>query len=232
MSRPETSWNSALNLFFDIETIPCQCEGALQNHLDNIAAPARYKKQESIDKWIKDEGPAAAVEAWKKTALEGISGQIVSIAWAFDKFPVMGSINLDERIVLTDFFDAVSDNIHPGEGKYQRLTWIGHNIIEFDLRFLYQRAAINDMLPNFQIPTDARHGSTVFDTMKAWAGWKGYVKQDALYAALGGEPFENDDMDGSQVWDYVQAGRYGEVLAYNKRDVSKIRYIYERLAWT
>ncbi len=218
-------------LFTDIETIPEQREGALQEYIDNVTAPARYKKQESIDKWIKDEGPAAAVDAWKKTALEGISGQIVSIAWAFDDFPVTGSIDLNEKVVLQTFFDAVYDRARSGEGKFQNITWIGHNIIDFDLRFLFQRSAILGIKPSFPLPTDARHGSqSVYDTMKAWAGFRGYVKQDVLYAALGGEPFENDDMDGSQVWDYVQAGRYEEVLEYNKRDVTKVRHIYERLA--
>ncbi len=218
-------------LFFDLETLPDQSEGALAAHLDGIAAPARYKKPESIQRWIEDEGPAAAVEEWKKTALQGISGQIASIAWAFDKFPITGSIGMDEKKVIQDFFDAIDDKGKVGEGKFQKLTWIGHNIIEFDLRFLFQRAAINGIKPAFVIPVDARHGSTIFDTMKAWSGWKQYVKQDALYAALGGDPFEDDDMDGSMVWDYVQAGRFNEVFEYNKRDVSKVRFIYERLTW-
>ncbi len=226
------------NLFFDLETIPDQREGALQDHLDKIQAPARYKKPESIQKWLKDEGPAAAVEDWKKTALEGISGQIVSIAWAFADESVQGFCRrdpesaLDERMLLQIFFDKVYDQQKPGEGKHQSITWIGHNLIDFDLRFLYQRAAVGGIKPPFLIPTDARHGSSVvYDTMKAWAGWKGYVKQDDLYAALGGEPYENDNMDGSQVWDYIQAGRYDEVLEYNKRDVEKLRFNYKRLTW-
>jgi predicted PolB exonuclease-like 3'-5' exonuclease len=232
----DTELGRLMNLFFDIESIPDQREGALQEHIDNIAAPARYKKQESIDNWIKDKGPAAAVEQWKKTALEGISGQIVSIAWAFDKFPVTGEIDRsedysNESVVLSAFFDAIHDKVRAGEGKFQQLTWIAHNGIEFDLRFLYQRAVILGIKPPFVIPVDARHGSAVYDTMKAWAGYRGYVKQDVLYAAVGGEPFEDDDMDGSQVWDYIQAGRYDEVLEYNKRDVLKVRHIYQRLTW-
>ena len=225
------------NLFFDLETIPDQREGALQDHLNNIKPPGTYKKQESIDKWMKENGEAAAIEQWKKTALEGISGQIVSIAWAFDDGVVQGfcrrdpESSLDERMLLQIFFDKVYDQHKPGEGTHQSLTWIGHNVIDFDLRFLYQRAAVGGIKPPFLIPTEARHGSMVYDTMKAWAGWKGYVKQDDLYAALGGEPHENDDMDGSQVWDYIKAGRYDEVLAYNKRDVEKLRFNYKRLTW-
>ncbi|KKK84115.1 hypothetical protein LCGC14_2786580, partial [marine sediment metagenome] len=134
-------------------------------------------------------------------------------------------------MLLQIFFDKVYDQHKPGEGTHQSLTWIGHNVIDFDLRFLYQRAAVGGIKPPFLIPTEARHGSMVYDTMKAWAGWKGYVKQDDLYAALGGEPHENDDMDGSQVWDYIKAGRYDEVLAYNKRDVEKLRFNYKRLTW-
>jgi len=221
-----------LNLHFDIETIPDQRDGALQDCIDNIAAPARYKKQESIDRWIKEEGPVAAVEVWKKTALEGISGQIVSIAWSFDKYPVTGFIHMDESWVIQTFFDTISERVKNGEGKFQQITWIGHNIIEFDLRFLYQRAVINGLKPAFSIPIDARHGSqSVFDNMVAWSGYRKYVKQDALYKALGGEPFKDDDMDGSMVWDYIDAGRFDEVLEYNKRDVLKVRHNYQRLIW-
>jgi len=221
------------NLYFDLETIPDQREGALQKYVDGISAPARYKKAESIQKWIEEFGPGAAVEEWKKTALQGIAGQIVSIAWAFDDEPIQGFIrHSNEGDVLQVFFDAVYDHHKSGEGKHQSITWIGHNLIDFDLRFLYQRAAILGIKPAFLIPTEARHGSSVvYDTMKAWAGWKGYVKQDDLYAALGGKPYENDDMDGSQVWDYIQAGRYDEVLEYNKRDVLKLRFNYRRLTW-
>ena len=230
------------NLFHDIETIPDQREGALQNLVDNIAAPARYKKPESIQKWINDEGPTAAVEEWKKTALHGIAGQIVSIAWAFDDLPITGEIDATtkhngEELLLCTFFEAIYRQHKSGEGKYQEITWIGHNCIDFDIRFLYQRAAILGIKPEFVLPTDARHGRSVYDTMNAWCGWRGsrggagYAKQDELYAALGGEPFENDDMDGSQVWDYIQAGRYDEVLAYNKRDVEKLRFNYKRLTW-
>jgi len=221
-----------MNLYFDIETIPDQTDGALQSHLDSIAAPVRYKKPESIQKWLDNEGPAAAVEEWKKTALEGISGSIVSIAWAFDNFPVQGNLDIYcEGVVLQTFFDAVYDKQKIGEGEHQSITWIGHNLIDFDLRFLYQRACVLGIKPAFLLPTEARHGSTVYDTMKAWAGWRGYVKQDALYKALGGQPYENDDMDGSQVWDYINAGRYDEVLEYNKRDVKKLRFIYKKLTW-
>ena len=223
-----------MNLYFDIETIPDQREGALQECIANVAAPARYKKPESIAKWIEEQGPVAAAEEWKKSALHGIAGEIVSIAWAFDNFPVQGVIQHslgNEAGVLQAYFDAVYDKCRIGEGDNQRLTWIGHNIIDFDIRFLYQRAVILGIAPPFPIPIDARHGSFIYDTMKAWEGWKGYVKQDALYEALGGEPYENDDMDGSQVWDYIQAGRFDEVLEYNKRDVEKVRHNYKRMTW-
>ena len=68
--------------------------------------------------------------------------------------------------------------------------------------------------------------------MQEWAGWRGYVKQDTLSAALGGPPFENDTMDGSQVWDLWKDGKFDELSEYNKRDVEKLRFIYNAMVWT
>ena len=219
-----------MNLFFDLETIPDQTEGALQEFMDNIKPPGQYKKPESIQKWIETQGAETAFEQWKQTALEGIAGEIVSIAWTFDDEPVDGLlVPGHEAATIQGFFDAVYDRHQSGEGKFQQITWIGHNIIDFDLRFLYQRACVLGIKPSFLIPN--RPGSTIFDTMKEWAGFRGYVKQESLYKALGGQPYENDDVDGSMVWDMIQAGCYDEVLAYNKRDVEKVRHNYKALTW-
>jgi predicted PolB exonuclease-like 3'-5' exonuclease len=73
----------------------------------------------------------------------------------------------------------------------------------------------------------------VFDTMTAWAGWGGRVSLARLCAALGlpakGSEIGEDEMDGSRVWDFVQAGRLDDVAEYCRGDVERVRLLHHRL---
>ncbi len=218
-----------MNLFIDIETIPDQSEGALENAADLVKVPANYKKPEAIDKYRQEH----AEEAWLKTGLQGIAGEICSIAWAVDDAAVAtltGNPGANEVFLLEQFFRAVKDLTQSGEGKFPQLTWIGHNIIDFDLRFLKQRCLINNIRPPFLIPADARHGGqSVFDTMKEWAGWKGFVSLDALAKAFGFEG--KGDMSGKDVWPAYKNSEFDKIRKYNKADVELTRDIYRRMTW-
>jgi hypothetical protein len=225
-------------LTIDLETIPDQRPGAIDRYLEMVKPPGRYSKPESIAKWMEDNAEAAAVENWKKSALHGIAGEIVSIAWAFDDDPVDAIIRPHtepESLLLHKFFDAIRERITVGEGRYPTIRWIGHNLLGFDLRFLFQRCVILGVEPPVRLPVDARQGSDkVYDTMIAWEGWKGFVKQDALIEALGIEIETEEgleEIDGSMIWDLVQAGRLDVVRKYNKLDVERSRKIYRRMTW-
>jgi len=225
-------------LTIDLETIPDQRPNSIDRYIELVKPPGRYSKPESIEKWMEENAEIVAVENWKKSALHGIAGEVCSIAWAFDDETVQGFCGntlISEREVIAMFFDAISDKILTGEGRYPTIRWIGHNLLDFDLRFLYQRCVINDIEPPVTMPVDARQGSDkVYDTMKAWAGWKGFVSQDALIEALEIDVEAPDtiaDIDGSMVWDLYQAGRFETILNYNKLDVVKARAIYKRLTW-
>ena len=227
-----------IELGFDIETIPDQRPNAINKYLEMVKPPGRYSKPESIEKWMAENAETAAVENWKKSSLHGIAGEICSIAWAFDDEPAdgfAGNPNVSEHEVITNFFDAISDHAHIAEGKYPTIRWIGHNVLGFDLRFLFHRCIILGIEPPVRLPVDARQGSDkVYDTMVAWAGWNKFVKQDALIEALGIEVEAPDTiatMDGSMVWEMYQAGRYETILEYNKLDVVKLRAIYRRMTW-
>lgn len=217
-----------MNLFFDIETIPDQRKDALQRAVELVKAPANYKKPEAIEKYRREH----AAEAHAKTALKGIYGELCSIAWAFDDDPVLvvtRTKELSEKDLLEAFFASVKGHDDSSRGSHSSRTWIGHNVIEFDLRFLKQRALIKNVRPPFSIPADARHGQYVFDTMKEWAGWKGYVKLDDLCKAFGLKG--KGDIDGSMVGDLWAKGQYDIIMEYNKDDVEKTREVYRRMVW-
>ena len=217
-----------MNIFIDIETIPDQRDGALENAAELVKVPANYKKPEAIEKYRKDH----AEEEYLKTGLKGIAGEICSIAWAFDHESVQsvcrGCNANDESDLLNEFFDQLLCSTKNGEGEYPRLTWIGHNVIDFDLRFLKQRSLIRRIRPPILIPADAKHGSVAFDTMKEWAGWKGFVGLDALCTAFG---FAGKSMSGTDVWPLFQKGEFRTIREYNIADVELTRRVYNRMIW-
>ena len=138
-----------------------------------------------------------------------------------------------ERAILHAMFDALQDAYDPA--RMTRPTFIGHNIVSFDLRFLFQRAVLNGVLPPSIIPFNARPwDTTVFDTMTAWAGVGNRVSLDKLCSAFGiakkGSEI-GDDIDGSKVWDYVRTGRIADVVEYCKGDVERVRAIHRRMTF-
>jgi len=63
----------------DIETKPSTDDVVIQRIRDSIKPPAQYKKPESIEKWIKENGEAKAQELIDRTALDSSSGTIFCI---------------------------------------------------------------------------------------------------------------------------------------------------------
>jgi len=88
---------------------------------------------------------------------------------------------------------------------------------------------VNNVRPPVVLPVDAKHGTSVFDTMKAWTGWKGYVSQENLCDAFGIEG--KSGMSGADVWGSYQRGEYEQILDYNKNDVRIVRELYRRMCW-
>jgi len=236
----------SISLYYDSETIPDQRTGAFERYLDQVAPPGQYKKKESIDAWMLENAEAIAEQDYQKTGLNGLHGEICSIAFALDDGDIHSVTRGENGIasepdLLRAFWELMqvqAKDLTPG-GHMPRLQWIGHNVIDFDLRFLKQRSIVNGIKPAFLVPADARHGGDwVFDTMKEWCGTYGsnrYVKQDDLVDVLGiytpiwGAPAMNTD--GSQVWNLYKSGQFELISIYNKLDVHKVREIHRRMTW-
>ena len=126
---------------------------------------------------------------------------------------------------------AMHDTIKPQTELAAQI--IGHNVSAFDLRFLVQRSMILGVKPH---PVLARAAACkpwetdrVYDTMVQWAGVGNRISLDKLCKALG-IPGKGD-LDGSKVWDYVQAGRIAEVADYCADDVRKVWAVYQRMTF-
>jgi len=220
------------NCFLDIETLPVQPEDEAKAIIaEAIKAPATMKKQETIAAWHEDKGKYAgakdaAIEAiYRKTSLEGLSGQICSIAYAIEDQDVVVIYDEKEEELLRRFFTFLSNKLD-GRPPF----FIGHNIGAFDLKFLFHRAVILGIKPPFELPFSGRHNQHFFDNMQAWAGFGGRISQDNLCKALGieGKP---DDINGSMVFDIWKDGGIKRIAEYNADDVTKARMIYKRLTF-
>jgi predicted PolB exonuclease-like 3'-5' exonuclease len=219
-------------VFLDIETIPGQTPDLRANLWDSVTPPAQMKKAETIAAWEVVRKPQAVEEVWRKTALDGAFGELwcIGYAWGDEPITCLGRSNLDdaEADLLADFFEMIREHIYDTGPP----TWIGHNIRNFDLKFLYHRAVVRGASPGFWLPYNVRPDDTehIFDTMTQWAGWNNYVKLDVICQALGISG--KGDMDGSMVWDAVAQGRFADVAQYCIGDVERVRAVYKRMTFS
>lgn len=234
-----------MNIYLDIETIPAQDPEAikmLRKEADEekrlIKAPSNYKDVAKIDEYIaakKIEIDAAFDERYRKTSFDGALGQVVCVSYAIDDNEpavIYASEWKDsEQFILTSLYENLQASYNPN--SQVRPVFIGHNIVSFDLRFLLQRSIIVGVKPPMFIPFKAKPwDDVVFDTMTAWAGVGNRVSMAKLCEvfkidAKGSEV--DGEIDGSKVWDYVQAGRIDDVATYCMHDVIRTRQIYKRI---
>ena len=108
---------------------------------------------------------------------------------------------------------------------------VGHNIISFDLPFIFQRCLARNVAVKPFIDLSEFHIHGVFDTMRAW--WLGdrrsRVSLDDIAWALGLESSKTADVEGSRVFELYQAGKLAEIREYNLNDVRLTRKVYERI---
>lgn len=235
-----------MNIYFDLETIPGQAKGLLAEFVSKVTAPGQYKKPESIAEWLKENAETIAEEDWKKTSFDGAHGHIAVIGFAVDDGEPV-TLYSDaygdpeaERDLIARFYaaieDAASRDLSGGTRSTTKPVFIGHNVIDFDLRFLFQRSVMLGIRPPSCIPFDAKPwDSTVFDTMTSWAGVRNRVSMEKLCKAfqIDGKGIEiEDEIDGSKVWDFVKAGRIADVAKYCAGDVVRTRQIYKRLTFS
>ena len=216
-------------LFFDIETIPSQLPGIREEFAAAVVAPGQFKKPDSIAEWLAANRDAEAEKAWLNTSFDGGIGQVCVIGFAVDDEPahayaVTDLSNDAERKVIQDFFCALTD---AGPAQF-----VGHNVIGFDLPFMWKRAMVLGIKPPWTFPRNPKPWSeAVVDTMLLWdATQRAGCSMDRI-CRLMGIPGKGD-MDGSKVWPYVQAGRIADVAEYCKQDVQRTRAMHKRMTFT
>jgi hypothetical protein len=236
-----------MNIYFDIETIPCQDAEFIESvtkpindkaEADTLAIkpPANYKDADKIAEWLKENAIPKAVairtqadaeikEAIAKTSFDGALGEVCCIGWAIDDQPVSTAIG-SEAVIIQTFFESLKQ-ANPRNHKH---TFVGHNVASFDLRFLWQRAVVNGIEPPDFIPFNAKSwDSQIADTMTMFAGHGNRISLDKLAKALGLSG--KGGITGADVWPMYQDGLINEIAAYCADDVELTRNVHKRLVF-
>lgn len=190
-------------LFFDIETVPTE-------HGFTHGKPRGA--EESEDQYI------------KRLSLSAITARVLCLGFALEP-PADAPADVlsgAEAAILKDFWALVE----------RADVLVGHNVLDFDLKFLVQRSTIHRIKPSREIPFARFRNAPVFDTMHEWTRWgREGVSLEALALVLG-QASPKDGMDGSKVYPAFLAGRLDEIYAYCRGDVETVRRVYRRLKFT
>ena len=162
-------------------------------------------------------------ELLKKLSLSAVTAKIICIGYAVE--PPVGcevqALQGEETEIINAFWKLAADcNL-----------FVGHNILDFDLRFIYQRSIIHQIKPSRDLPFARFRNAPIYDTMQEWSKWgREHASLDTLSKALS-IPSPKESLDGSKVYPYYRAGKLAEIVEYCKRDVDSTRQVYRRLTF-
>ncbi len=202
-----------MKLFFDIETLPAGPDK--EPVIKEMYAKYRSGRFSANSKTYE--------EFLRSTSFDGAFGRILCIGYAIDNEPAKVFKGKDEKEVLENFWATAS----------KAKQFIGHNVFEFDIPFIYQRSIVHQVKPKKHIPLRRYTNDVVYDTYFEWTRWSRSHNKGSLdrLAKAFGFKTSKQGIDGSQVYDYYRVGRIKEIKDYCKRDVELTRKIYKRLTF-
>lgn len=201
-----------MKLFLDIETLPAP--GEKMELLKTFWEDSRKKNGGKIIPGLNDFDTF-----FRNTSFQGEFGRILCIGYAIDDKPT-DCISGDEKEMLRKFWGLAKD----------ANLFIGHNVMDFDLKFIYKRSVILNVRPSRELSFARYRSNPIFDTMHEWEKWSGKgTGLHRLSLAMGMASPKEEGIDGSQVYDYFLTGKTDEIIEYCKRDVEATRKVYNRI---
>lgn len=217
-------------IFLDIETLPAPPERwpEIEKKVRRRAR-AKSRSGNSIEKKQED--------AFRQTSLSGDFGRILCIGTI-----VQTPAGENERLLG---WDEAGKRFTGDEAAILRAFWellvpwdpadflVGHNIFDFDLKFIYQRPAVHRVKPTVELDFRRYRHHPIFDTMREWTKWgiEDRPSLDRLALILGLPSSKTEEVSGAKVYDLYQAGKFQEIGDYCMADVRLTREIYRRLAF-
>jgi hypothetical protein len=216
-------------VFLDIETLPPDEDVRRRISPAMIRKLARQRRAD-------DGAGDCTEEQFRRLALHGEYGRVLTIALTVEHDDQLIHRGLLGRERQTSLF-------HLDEGRTLRAFWklmrdfktskdivIGHNVLNFDLPFLYKRSYVHGVKPTVELSFARYRNQPVFDTMQVWSGWdyRSFLSLSDLGGVLGvGAKMEG--MNGGCVYDCIINGEHDMVARYALQDVELVRAIYYRM---
>jgi len=219
-------------IFLDIETLP-----PVESFREKLAREI-YTEQGPGEL-----GPSEAeidVEVEKRfrdLALRGEWGRLLCVGLVIEEDGVVrhcGALgrcretrrfHMDEARTLRSFWRLVA-GFREGQDLF-----IGHNLLDFDLPFLYKRSCIHGVRPSVNLSFRRYQSQPVFDTMWEWTKWRQRISLHELTQALGIPSPKESGVDGLGIYDLYQQGRHEEIAQYCLQDVKCAREVFYRLQY-
>lgn len=139
-----------------------------------------------------------------------------------------GQFHMDERRTLRSFWKVLDDF------NVARDLIIGHNVMDFDLPFLYKRSRINRIHPSILFSFARYKSAPIYDTMREWAHWNpqaAHISLVELADILKVGITKSEGMDGGRVYDEFLAGNHDRIAEYCLQDVQMARAIFYRMVF-
>lgn len=195
-------------LFFDIETIPAHedSHGILREIYEN----KKSIQEKDFEKYV------------LQTSFDGGFGRIACISYAINDQKVE-TLSGEEHKVLQDFWEVA---------KVINL-FIGFNVMDFDLRFIYQRSVVLGVKPTVELIFARYRNNPIYDIMHEWKKWNmnASISLDTLAKILGLASSKGGAIEGKDVAKAFEDGRIREICEYCEKDVELTRKIYKKMTF-
>lgn len=237
-----------LKVFLDIETLPPD-ESVLPVFESKIL-PHILNKSEMSDfeeRFCNIDNPADNLEfrekfiekAYRSLALKAEYGRILCIGVILEKDDrewrkgVFGyniedeTLHTDEEKTLRGFWQMMRNDF-----DVRRDLIIGHNVMDFDLPFIYKRSRILGIKPTVKLSFARYRSFPIYDTMREWALWnlrEKAISLKHLAEILKVEQKKTEGIDGSLVYDEFLAGNHSKIAEYCLQDVEVAKAVFCRL---
>lgn len=203
-------------LYLDIETIPLGEPDPTQ-----VRVPANYKDPEKIYAYQAEN----AERIWREGSLDPMRGRVCAVAMAVDDAPVEATVFAEERDALSWISDFCLCDAGGGYGD----VLITYNGNRFDRPFLAKRAAAHGL---HALARHARPRTPYApgDLMLTWLmGSREYSGQSLSAVARFFGIERPKTIDGGEILDAWQEGRWGDIVEHVADDVETLRAVHDRM---
>ncbi len=196
-------------LYLDIETLPAPSESKDMLHEYHQKRVDRGKTDKTFEEFL------------ESTGFDGSFGRIFCLSYAVNNLPTQ-CLSDSEKSILEKFWE-LTRGIQ---------LFVGFNIMDFDLKFIYQRSIVNKIRPSQELSFARYRNFPIYDLMWEWSKWSNSkISLDGLARALGFPSPKDEGIDGSEVAKFHAQGKYNEICNYCNRDVETTRLIYKRMTF-